>query len=79
MNKTLNLDEIKNYSFLLRKEQIGQFRNIVKTFQNVSIEGEKQNENGLTLLSLKFESDNPVHICFLRHKLDSIQASFLTK
>lgn len=79
MNETLNLDEIKNYSLLLRKEQIEQFRKIVKPFQDVSIENEKHNENGLTLLSLRLQSDNLPTIFFLRYRLDNIQASFLTK
>lgn len=79
MNETLNLDEIKNYSLLLRKEQIKQFRKIVKPFQDVSIENEKHNENGLTLLSLRLQSDNLSTIFFLRYRLDNIQASFLTK
>ena len=79
MNETLNLDEIKNYSLLLRKEQIEQFRKIVKPFQDVSRENEKHNENGLTLLSLRLQSDNLPTIFFLRYRLDNIQASFLTK
>ena len=79
MNETLNLDEIKNYSLLLRKEQIEQFRKIVKPFQDVSIENEKHNENGLTLLSLRLQSDNLPTIFFLRYRLDNIQANFLTK
>ena len=79
MNETLNLDEIKNYSLLLRKEQIEQFRKIVKPFQDVSIENEKHNENVLTLLSLRLQSDNLPTIFFLRYRLDNIQASFLTK
>lgn len=79
MNETLNLDEIKNYSLLLRKEQIEQFRKIVKPFQDVSIKNEKHNENGLTLLSLRLQSDNLSTIFFLRYRLDNIQASFLTK
>ena len=79
MNETLNLDEIKNYSLLFRKEQIEQFRKIVKPFQDVSIENEKHNENGLTLLSLRLQSDNLPTIFFLRYRLDNIQASFLTK
>ena len=66
MNETLNLDEIKNYSFLLRKEQIKKLKKIVKPFKNFSIESEKQNENGFALLSLRLQSDNLPTICFLR-------------